>query len=59
MEQVQREMESRAAKVIGAKKKVVEYEEANDTDTESVPVITNNSVDLMDIINVHETGMEM
>lgn len=31
----------------------------NDTDTESVPVIQNSQVDLMDIINVHSEGMEM
>ena len=38
----------------------VAYEQACDTDTESVPVInSSNNVDLMDIMRVHDTGLEM
>jgi hypothetical protein len=38
---------------------MAEYEPACDTDTESVPVISSNHTDLMDIINMHDTGVEM
>jgi hypothetical protein len=51
---------TKAKKTRTKKTTIAAYEQACDTDTETVPVInTSNNVDLMDIMTVHETGLEM
>lgn len=51
---------TKAKKSRNKKSPIAVYEQACDTDTESVPVInTSNNVDLMDIMTAHETGLEM